>query len=139
ENLTGAVSSLNFSDVASTPVANTTNMLYGRLPGVLLTSNGAQAGHDAASIRIRGVGTFGNNDPMVLIDGVESSISQFSEIPAHDIQTVSVLKDAASASIYGVRAANGVLLVTTKRGTEQKPTITYSGNFVLQQPTVLPD
>lgn len=121
------------------PVANTANMLQGRLPGVMLTNNGAQAGHDSPEIRIRGVGTFEHNDPMVLIDGVESSVSQIAEIPADDIESVSVLKDAASASIYGVRAANGVILVTTKRGGEQKPTITYSGSIALQEATVLPD
>lgn len=105
----------------------------------MLTNNGAQAGHDSPEIRIRGVGTFEHNDPMVLIDGVESSVSQIAEIPADDIESVSVLKDAASASIYGVRAANGVILVTTKRGGEQKPTITYSGSIALQEATVLPD
>ncbi len=98
-----------------------------------------RAGHDSPEIRIRGVGTFEHNDPMVLIDGVESSVSQIAEIPADDIESVSVLKDAASASIYGVRAANGVILVTTKRGGEQKPTITYSGSIALQEATVLPD
>lgn len=139
ENLTGSVAAVNFKDVASMPVANTANMLQGRLPGVMLTNNGAQAGHDSPEIRIRGVGTFEHNDPMVLIDGVESSVSQIAEIPADDIESVSVLKDAASASIYGVRAANGVILVTTKRGGEQKPTITYSGSIALQEATVLPD
>ncbi|WP_455640989.1 SusC/RagA family TonB-linked outer membrane protein [Parabacteroides sp.] len=139
-NLTGSVSAVNFKDVASMPVANTANMLQGRLPGVTLTNNGAQAGKDNPEIRIRGVGTLSdNNDPMVLIDGVESSVSQISEIPADDIENVSVLKDAASASIYGVRAANGVILVTTKRGTDQKPQITYAGNVAVQQATVLPD
>ena len=76
ENLTGSVAAVNFKDVASMPVANTANMLQGRLPGVMLTNNGAQAGHDSPEIRIRGVGTFEHNDPMVLIDGVESSVSQ---------------------------------------------------------------
>jgi TonB-linked SusC/RagA family outer membrane protein len=139
ENLTGSVSAVNFKDVVTMPVANATNMLHGRLPGVVLTDNGSQAGYDSPTINIRGVGTFGNNDPMVLIDGVESTVSQMAEVPADDIETVSVLKDAASASIYGVRAANGVILITTKRGAEQKPSINYSGSFVLQQPTVLPD
>ena len=139
ENLTGSVSSVNFKDVASMPVANTANMLQGRLPGVMLTGNGAQAGHDDPEIRIRGVGTLNNNNPMVLIDGVESSVSQIAQLPSEDIASVSVLKDAASASIYGVRAANGVILITTKRGGEQKPTISYSGSMALQQATVLPD
>lgn len=139
ENLTGSVSSVNFKDVASMPVANTASMLQGRLPGVMLTGNGAQAGHDDPEIRVRGVGTLNNNNPMVLIDGVESSVSQISQLPSEDIASVSVLKDAASASIYGVRAANGVILITTKRGGEQKPSITYSGSIALQQATVLPD
>lgn len=141
-NLTGAVSAVQFDDIASMPVANTTNMLQGRLPGVVLSGNGAQAGHDTPEIRIRGVGTLGDankNNPMVLIDGVESSISQIADLPADDIASVSVLKDAASAAIYGVRAANGVILVTTKRGAEQKPSITYSGSIAIQEPTILPD
>ena len=113
-NLTGSVASVNFKDVNTMPVANTTNMLQGRLPGVVLTNNGAQAGKDTPEIRIRGVGTLsGNNDPMVLIDGVEASVAQIAQIPAGDIDNVSVLKDAASASIYGVRAANGGILITT--------------------------
>ncbi len=139
ENLTGSVSAIRFDDVASMPVANTTSMLQGRLPGVMLTGSGAQAGHDDPEIRIRGIGTFGNNNPMVLIDGVESDVSQISQLAPEDIESVSVLKDAASASIYGVRAANGVILITTKRGSEQKPTITYSGSIALQKATILPD
>lgn len=142
ENLTGSVSAVNFDELANLPVANTTNMLQGRLPGVVLTGNGAQAGYDTPEIRIRGVGTMGDSDknnPMVLIDGVESSISQMADLAAADIASVSVLKDAASASIYGVRAANGVILVTTKRGYESKPVISYSGSIALQQATVLPD
>lgn len=139
-NLTGSVASVNFKDVNTMPVANTTNMLQGRLPGVVLTNNGAQAGKDTPEIRIRGVGTLsGNNDPMVLIDGVEASVAQIAQIPAGDIDNVSVLKDAASASIYGVRAANGVILITTKRGMESKPAISYSGSIALQEATVLPD
>ena len=142
ENLTGSVAAVNFDDVSSMPVANTANMLQGRLPGVMLTGNGAQAGKDNPEIRVRGVGTLGDaskNNPMVLIDGVESSISQISELAAEDIESVSVLKDAASGAIYGVRAANGVILITTKRGGEQKPTISYSGSIALQQATILPD
>ncbi|MDL2221375.1 TonB-dependent receptor [Parabacteroides sp. OttesenSCG-928-N08] len=139
-NLTGAVASVNFNEVASMPVANTANMLQGRLPGVMLTNSGAQAGNDTPEIRIRGIGTLSDhNDPMVVIDGVESSVSQISEIPADDIENVSVLKDAASASIYGVRAANGVILITTKRGAQQKPSITYAGSVAIQQATVLAD
>lgn len=139
-NLTGSVSSVSSKDLDDIPVANATNLLQGRLPGVTLTSNGGQAGNDTPEIRVRGIGTLsGHNDPMVLIDGVEASVSQISQIAASDIDNVSVLKDAASASIYGVRAANGVILITTKRGSDSKPSINYSGSYSLQQATVLPE
>ena len=139
-NLTGAVSSVTSREIADIPAANAASLLQGRMPGVVLTGNGGQAGKDSPEIRIRGIGTFGNNNPMILIDGVESSVDQIQQIAASDIDNVSVLKDAASASIYGVRAANGVILITTKRGSEaSKPTVTYSGSVSAQSPTVLPD
>ena len=139
-NLTGAVSSLSSKDIEDIPAANAASLLQGRLPGVVLTSQGGQAGNDTPEIRVRGVNTLSdNNDPMVLIDGVESSVSDISQIAAADIDNVSVLKDAASASIYGVRAANGVILITTKRGKESRPTVTYQGSVSWQSATVLPD
>lgn len=139
-NLTGSVASVSAKDIQDIPVANTTTLLQGRLPGLVLTQNGAQAGNDNPEIRIRGVGTFGNNNPMVLIDGVEGSIAQIAEIPSADIDNISVLKDAASAAIYGVRAANGVILITTKRGQDAgKTTVSYSGSYTLQTPGIVPD
>lgn len=138
-NLTGSVVSVGSKEIADIPVANTATLLQGRLPGLVLTSSGAQAGADNPEFRIRGVGTFGNNNPMVLIDGVEGSLSQISDIPSADIESISVLKDAASAAIYGVRAANGVILITTKRGGESRPKVTYSGSYTLQTPGILPD
>lgn len=138
-NLTGSVASVTSKDLTDIPTANATNLLQGRLPGVTLTSNGGLAGGDTPEIRIRGIGTFGNNDPMVLIDGVEASVAQIQQIAATDIDNVSVLKDAASAAIYGVRAANGVILITTKRGSASKPTINYSGSYTIQKAAILPD
>ena len=138
-NLTGSVASVTSKDLKDIPAANATNLLQGRLPGVTLTSNGGLAGGDTPEIRIRGIGTFGNNDPMVLIDGVEASVAQIQQIAPADIDNVSVLKDAASAAIYGVRAANGVILITTKRGTASKPTINYSGSYTIQKAAILPD
>lgn len=139
-NLTGSVSSVSAKDIQDIPVANTTTLLQGRLPGLVLTQNGAQAGNDNPEIRIRGIGTFGNNNPMVLIDGIEGSISQIAEIPSADIESISVLKDAASAAIYGVRAANGVILITTKRGqASSKVKVSYSGSYTLQTPGIVPD
>lgn len=138
-NLTGSVASISSKDIADIPVANTSSLLQGRMPGLVLTQSGAQAGNDNPEIRIRGVGTFGNNNPMVLIDGVEGSLSQISDIPSADIESVSVLKDAASAAIYGVRAANGVILITTKKGKEGRVKVTYSGSYTLQTPGIIPD
>ena len=139
-NLTGSVSSVSAKDIRDIPVANTTTLLQGRLPGLVLTQNGDQAGNDNPEIRIRGIGTFGNNNPMVLIDGVEGSIAQIAEIPSADIESISVLKDAASAAIYGVRAANGVILITTKQGrTSDKLNVSYAGSYTYQTPGVVPD
>jgi TonB-linked SusC/RagA family outer membrane protein len=139
-NLTGSVASVNSKDLEDIPTANATSLLQGRLPGVVLTSNGGQAGNDTPEIRIRGIGTLsGHNDPMVLIDGVEASVSEIAQIVVADIDNVSVLKDAASASIYGVRAANGVILITTKRGTESKPTVSYAGSYTIQKTAILPE
>lgn len=139
-NLTGSVAALSAKEIADKPVANTATLLQGRMPGLVLTNNGAQAGNDNPEIRIRGVGTFGNNNPMLLIDGVECGLGQLSEIPAADIESVSVLKDAASAAIYGVRAANGVILVTTKKGQDNgKVNINYQGSYTLQTPGKTPD
>lgn len=98
-NLTGSVSSVSSKDLQDIPVANTTTLLQGRMPGLVLTQAGGQAGAEDLEVRIRGIGTFGNNNPMVLIDGVEGSLSQISDIPSADIESVSVLKDAASAAI----------------------------------------
>ncbi len=139
-NLTGAVASIRTEEISSVPVSNTSTLLQGRLPGVVLTSNGAELGNDDPEIRIRGIGTFGENDPMIIIDGMEGSVSQIASIPAEEIESISVLKDAASASIYGVRAANGVVLINTKKGSvDKEPTINFSASYTLQEPTVLPD
>ena len=137
-NLTGAVASVSSKEISSIPVGNTAALLQGRLPGVTLTSNGGQVGADSPEIRVRGVGTFGNNNPMLLIDGVEAPIGQLSGLAPSDIENISVLKDAASAAIYGVRAANGVILVTTKRGGETAPSISYNGSYSIQSATIKP-
>lgn len=135
-NLTGAVSSVKVNDIKDIPVSNTSSLLQGRMSGVTVSSFSAQPGKDDdVEIRIRGVGTFGNSNPLILIDGVEGSLSTVSP---NDIESISVLKDAASAAIYGVRAANGVVLVTTKRGSESEKRLSYSGSFGVQKATILP-
>ncbi len=138
-NLTGSVSAITSKDIEGVPVANTATLLQGRMTGVQITSNGAQAGDDNPEIRVRGVGTFGNSNPMVMIDGVEGTLSQISDIAPSDIENISVLKDAASAAIYGVRAANGVILITTKRGQTGSVKVNYGGSYSIQSATVTPD
>ncbi|TLX75576.1 TonB-dependent receptor [Labilibacter sediminis] len=136
-NLTGAVSAVDFSDVEGRPASNTATLLQGQMTGVTVSNFANQPGQDNPDIIIRGVGTLNSGtEPLVIVDGVESSMSQ---IPASDIESVSVLKDAASAAIYGVRAANGVILVTTKRGKEGKPTIQINQSFAWQKAIVEPD
>lgn len=136
-NLTGAVGSVDFDNVAMQPAANTATLLQGQMTGVTVSNFSAQPGRDDPQIIIRGVGTLNAGAaPLILVDGVE--VLSMGEIPASDIESVSVLKDAASASIYGVRAANGVVLVTTKRGTEGSPTVQFNQSFGWQQALVAP-
>ena len=138
-NLTGSVSMVTSDDMASRPVSSVTSGLQGMLPGVTVVNASGQPGASNTTIRVRGIGTIGNANPLILIDGVEGDISA---INPEDIESVSVLKDAASAAIYGARAANGVLLVTTKKtnssnaGTTRVSLGAYVG---FQTPTRLPE
>ena len=136
-NLTGSVASVSSNELLKRPVSNVQNLLQGKVSGLDIIQNTGRPGFDEASMTIRGIGTFSSagSSPMVIIDGVQGELSTLN---VNDIESLSVLKDAASAAIYGARASNGVILVTTKKGTEQKPTIEYDGNFQLQQATVLP-
>ena len=138
-NLTGSVSMVTSDDMAARPVSSVTSGLQGMLPGVTVVNASGQPGASNTTIRVRGIGTIGNANPLILIDGVEGDISA---INPEDIESVSVLKDAASAAIYGARAANGVLLVTTKKtnssnaGTTRVSLGAYVG---FQTPTRLPE
>lgn len=133
-NLTGAVSVISGNEIAKRPVFNTTVALQGALPGVTVTQSNGQPGA-AATIRIRGIGTLGNNDPLILIDGVVAAIN---DIDPNNIETISVLKDAASASIYGSRAAAGVILITSKRGKTGSMKVDYDAFYGYQQPVDKP-
>lgn len=135
-NLTGAVSSISGKDIAARPAGQTSAALQGLAPGVTVTQRSGKPGSDGGNIRIRGVGTMGDANPMVLIDGIEGSMNN---IDPNLIESVSVLKDAASASIYGSRAANGVILITTKRGAGDQISIAYNNYFGWQDPTNMPD
>lgn len=139
-NLTGSVSSISGEDMIKRPVANASAMLQGLMPGVQVVQNNGQPGAGNISMQIRGMGTFSDagSNPLVLIDGVEGDMN---DLDPNTIQSVSVLKDAASASIYGSRAANGVILVTTKDGSNAngKLTVSYNFNYGIQKPTKMLD
>jgi TonB-linked SusC/RagA family outer membrane protein len=137
-NLTGAVSSVKMNDIDGLPISNAATALQGRMAGVTVSAFSGQPGKNDPQIRIRGVGTFGNNSPLVIIDGVPNEVGALGDISVDDIESVSVLKDAASASIYGVRAANGVILVNTKRGAAGKAKIQYRATYSVQKPLVKP-
>jgi TonB-linked SusC/RagA family outer membrane protein len=112
--------------------------IAGQMPGVTVIQRSGQPGAIGASIQIRGVGSFGaGTDPLVLIDGIPST--SINNVDPNDIESVSVLKDASSAAIYGARAASGVILITTKIGKQGKLRIGYTGYVGIQKPTVLPD
>lgn len=135
-NLTGSVAAITSKDLDDRPVTNLTNALEGTMPGVTITTTGGQPGADAGAINIRGIGTLNNSTPMVVIDGI---IGNLSDVNPNDVASISVLKDAASAAIYGSRAANGVLLVTTKKGRNGRMQISYDAYVGKQKATDLPD
>lgn len=134
--LSGAVTSVKGEDLVKTPVTNVSNGLAGRLPGVVAISNTAEPGYDGSTIRIRGVNTFGNAEPLVVVDGVPGR--SLERIDPSTIESLSVMKDA-SAAIYGAQAANGVIIITTKRGKQGKPTVDFSYNYGLSRPTTIPE
>ena len=134
-DITGAVNQISSKDIENKPVLNTLQALQGESPNLIIQQSQLDPGSNV-TINIRGVGTLGNNDPLIVIDGIIGG--DLNTINPNDIASVSVLKDAGSAAIYGSRAANGVILVTTKSGRlDQKPTISYDGNYGSQEPDVL--
>lgn len=135
ENLTGSVGIVNTQDLESRPLTNTGQALQGTVSGVYALQSSGKPGDDNTVIDIRGVGTFGDNSPLVLVDGFPGAIG---DVNPNDVQSISVLKDAASSAIYGNRAANGVILITTKRGSAGKVRVNYSGYAGIQSPTRLP-
>ena len=133
-NLTGAVTAIDFADkTQGRPVLSTSAALAGMAPGMNVMQGSGQPGSESATIRIRGVGSFtsSSSSPLVLVDGIEWSMDN---VNPNDIESISVLKDAASTAIYGTRAANGVILITTKNGSEAKPRISYSYKGIVQMP-----
>jgi TonB-linked SusC/RagA family outer membrane protein len=138
-NLTGSVSGVSSTQLQDRPIMGLANALEGTMSGVTIVSNNGQPGKDAGTINIRGIGTLNNTNPMIVIDGVISTPTDMNAINADDVENISVLKDAASASIYGSRAANGVIVITTKKGKKGSVQVTYSNYFGKQTATALPD
>ncbi len=131
--ITGSLAIVDTKELIKAPVASITNVLAGSVPGISTVQTTGQPGADAAQLYIRGAGslTDENSAPLILVDGVERD---FSQIDPNEIENFSVLKDAASTAVFGVRGANGVILITTKRGQEGKPSISFSSTTGIQQP-----
>lgn len=136
--VTGAVASVAGEELKASPTTNLSNAMVGRMPGVIGWQRSDEPGGGGTTIRIRGTNSLGSNDPLIVIDGVPGRTGGLNRINPNEIESMSVLKDAAAA-IYGSRAANGVILITTKRGKEGKPTLTYNGSMGFSQPTRIPE
>lgn len=135
--LTGSVSEVKGKEFIKSPQPNVSNSLAGRISGVIANNRSGEPGYDGSTYYIRGMATTGNNDVLVVIDGVPGQIGGLDRLDPNDIASITVLKDA-SAAVYGSRAANGAILITTKRGTTGKPVLSYSFNQGFSQPTRLP-
>lgn len=145
-NMTGSVATITPKQLADRPVTSLQNALQGISPGVTVLSRPAEVGRsssgaasNAGSITVRGRSNLGSPSPMFIIDGIPATSAEFSALSPNDISSMSVLKDAASASLYGSRAANGVILVTTKRGGGERAVIGFNANYGFQSATFLPE
>ncbi len=136
-NLTGAVSQVDSETLENRPITNVSSGLQGSMAGVTVTGASGAPGNNGGDIRIRGIGTWGNSSPLVVIDGVPGG--NLDILNPSDIESISVLKDAASSSIYGVRGANGVIVVTTKSGEGGAPSLSYNTYYGMQRPTAVPE
>ena len=133
ESVVGAISQVSNKELLQSPAANVSQAISGKIAGVITSQTSGAPGSDDTQIYIRGRATFADDaQPLVLVDGVER---EFSQIAPDDIETISVLKDASATAVYGVRGANGVMLITTKRGKEQKPEVSLTANWQIQSPT----
>ncbi len=128
--VTGAISQVSTKELVQSSQANISNALVGRMSGLQAVQTSGEPGKDQSTLRIRGIGTFASGgDPLVMVDGIETP--NFNSIDPNEIENVSVLKDASATAVYGVRGANGVILITTKRGLDQRPKVSFSTNFAL--------
>ena len=136
-NMTGSVVQVCRQQLESRPIQNLSTGIQGLMPGVTVVAGSGLPGQDGGTIRVRGVGTLNSSNPYILVDGVETGT--MNSVDPNDIESISVLKDATSAAIYGSKASNGVILITTKRGKSGTPRISYNGYASIQKPTMLQD
>ena len=137
ESVTASIASISRKELVQTQQSNISNMLVGRMPGLIAFQRSGAPGEDASSLLIRGVSTFTDNTaPLIMIDGIERT--NFDGIDPNEVESLNILKDASATAIYGVKGANGVVLITTRKGERGRPRLSYSGNFALQQSTQLP-
>lgn len=122
--VTGSVASVSVKELEQSTAPSLSNALAGRMPGIITRQTSGEPGYDQAQVYIRGLGTWENRAPLVLVDGVERGMSGLNTINAQEIESFSVLKDASATAVYGVRGANGVILITTKRGVQGRPKVT---------------
>ena len=130
--VTGALSSIKGEDLTRTPVSSVNNVLAGQLSGVTTVQYSGEPGSDAAKVFVRGKATFNGAEPLIQVDGVERSMG---DIDPEEIENITILKDASATAVFGVRGANGVILITTKRGKEGKATVTANTSFSILAPT----
>lgn len=128
-SMTGSVGTIRSENLVRRPVSNIQQAMQGQLPGLTVIDNGGAPGKSISTMRVRGITTLGDNNPLVMVDGIEQ---RFADINPNDIESISVLKDAASSAIYGSRSANGVILITTKKGRAGKLSVSYHGFYALQ-------
>jgi TonB-linked SusC/RagA family outer membrane protein len=140
ETVTGAITSISSEKLLQSPVANVSNALAGKLPGLMAVQSNGEPGRNQATLKIRGIGTLNagkESNPLILVDGIEREI--LDDIDPNEIETLNILKDASATAVFGVRGANGVIIVNTKTGKEGKPKVSYTSNFGVQNPINLPD
>ncbi|MCM4167105.1 TonB-dependent receptor P26 [Arenibacter antarcticus] len=134
-DILGSVSQITSKDLITSPNMNLSSMLQGKLSGVITKQQSGQPGKDGASFKVRGLSTLGSNTPLVVVDGIPRP---FPSVNPDEIESITVLKDAASAAVYGVRASNGVIEITTKKGIEQKPEVTFNSAVSISSNTRFP-
>ncbi len=136
ESVVGSISSITSKTLVSIPVSNITQSIAGKLSGVQVVQTSGEIGRDEADIFIRGQATYGNSNPLIVVDGIIRD--GFAQIDPNEIQTMSILKDASATAVYGVKGANGVIIISTKRGIEGKPQISFTTQTAITMPTRIP-